>query len=56
MKAIYNSLFKRSSTFAVVILASTFFFERSFDMASEAIFTSANRGKLWNDIKHKYES
>ncbi|XP_055856421.1 cytochrome b-c1 complex subunit 9 [Episyrphus balteatus] len=55
MKAIYNSLFKRSSTFAIAILASTFFFERSFDLAAESIFNNANRGKLWNDIKHKYE-
>ncbi|XP_075170069.1 ubiquinol-cytochrome C reductase complex subunit oxen [Haematobia irritans] len=55
MKVIYNTLLKRTSTFAVVALASAFFFERSLDVASESLFQSVNKGKLWNDIKHKYE-
>ncbi|KAM7343376.1 ubiquinol-cytochrome C reductase complex subunit oxen [Cochliomyia hominivorax] len=55
MKIIYNTLFKRTSTYAVAIMGSVFFFERAFDIASEQIFLSANKGKLWNDIKHKYE-
>ncbi|XP_037917298.1 cytochrome b-c1 complex subunit 9 [Hermetia illucens] len=55
MKALYNSLFKRTSTYAVVIMASAFFFERSFDMVSESLFETVNKGKLWKDIKDKYE-
>ncbi|XP_076668281.1 ubiquinol-cytochrome C reductase complex subunit oxen [Andrena cerasifolii] len=51
----YNILFKRTSTFAVTILASSFIFERAFDMISDGIYESANKGKLWKDIKHKYE-
>jgi len=54
--AIYDILFKRTSAYAVGIIASAFFFERTFDLVSETIFTSANKGKLWDDIKGKYES
>ncbi|XP_061400543.1 cytochrome b-c1 complex subunit 9 [Musca vetustissima] len=55
MKVIYNTLFKRTSTFAVVVIGSAFFFERALDVASESFFESVNKGKLWKDIKHKYE-
>lgn len=44
MKVLYNTLFKRTSTFAVGIMASAFFFERSFDLISEQIFESTNKG------------
>jgi ubiquinol-cytochrome c reductase subunit 9 len=44
MKALYDIVFKRTSTFAVGIVASVFFFERTFDMASDNIFRSINRG------------
>lgn len=44
MKAIYNLVFKRTSTYAVGIMASVFFFERSFDLVADSIFTSANKG------------
>ncbi|KOC68056.1 Cytochrome b-c1 complex subunit 9 [Habropoda laboriosa] len=53
--ALYNWIFKRSSTFAVAILVGSFFFERSFDLISDQIFENVNKGKLWKDIKHKYE-
>ncbi|XP_071447743.1 cytochrome b-c1 complex subunit 9 [Hetaerina americana] len=52
---VYNTLFKRTSTFAMTIVLSTFFFERTFELTSEQIFNSINKGKLWNDIKAKYE-
>lgn len=44
MKVVYNALFKRTSTFALGILGSVFFFERGFDVVSESIFESCNRG------------
>ncbi|XP_002081248.2 cytochrome b-c1 complex subunit 9, partial [Drosophila simulans] len=55
MKVIYNTLFKRTSTYAVAIIASAFFFERALDVTSVAIFEGINKGKLWKDIKGKYE-
>ncbi|KAH8407500.1 hypothetical protein KR222_004016 [Zaprionus bogoriensis] len=55
MKVIYNTLFKRTSTYAVAIIASAFFFERAIDVTSNTIFESINKGKLWKDIKGKYE-
>lgn len=44
MKVIYNTLFKRTSTYAVAIMASVFFFERAFDVGAETIFERANKG------------
>lgn len=44
MKAIYNLVFKRTSTYVVGIMASVFFFERAFDMGSEACFNNVNKG------------
>lgn len=44
MKVIYNTLFKRTSTYAVAIIASAFFFERAIDVSSNMIFDSINKG------------
>lgn len=44
MKAAYDLIFKRTSTFAVAIVASAFFFERAFDLGSEALFDTVNKG------------
>ncbi|XP_047524648.1 cytochrome b-c1 complex subunit 9 [Pieris napi] len=52
---INRAVFKRTSTFALVVMGGTFFFERTFEIASVSIFESINKGKLWKDIKHKYE-
>ncbi|XP_076255452.1 ubiquinol-cytochrome C reductase complex subunit oxen [Rhynchophorus ferrugineus] len=51
---IYNTVFKRTSTFALACVASAFFFERGFDLACDTIFNRINEGKLWKDIKEKY--
>ncbi|CAH0696610.1 unnamed protein product [Spodoptera exigua] len=48
-------VFKRTSTFFLAGAAGAFFFERAFDVGSVALFESINKGKLWKDIKHKYE-
>ncbi|THK33123.1 cytochrome b-c1 complex subunit 9 [Diachasma alloeum] len=52
----YNAIFKRTSTFMLAIVGGSFFFERAIDVASDTIFESYNKGKLWKDIKHKYET
>lgn len=44
MKPLYNLVFKRSSTYAIGIMASVFFFERAFDMVADNIFYAANKG------------
>ncbi|XP_076177430.1 ubiquinol-cytochrome C reductase complex subunit oxen [Ptiloglossa arizonensis] len=51
----YKLIFKRTSTFALAILASTFFFERGINVVADSIFDNANKGKLWKDIQHKYQ-
>lgn len=51
---IYNTVFKRSSTFALAFVASAFFFERGFDLAAQTIYDKINEGKQWKDIKDKY--
>lgn len=44
MGALYNLVFKRTSTYAVAIMASVFIFERAFDIGAESIFFAANKG------------
>lgn len=44
MKFVYDLLFRRTSTYFVGIMASVFFFERAFDLGSEAIYDNVNRG------------
>lgn len=44
MGALYNLVFKRTSTYAVAIMASVFFFERAFDMGAESLFNNVNKG------------
>lgn len=44
MKFVYDTIFRRTSTYFVGIMASVFFFERAFDLGSEAIFDNVNRG------------
>ncbi|XP_060533044.1 cytochrome b-c1 complex subunit 9 [Cylas formicarius] len=53
--SIYNTLFKRTSTFALTCVFSAFFFERTFDLAADKLFEKYNEGKLWKDIKDKYQ-
>ncbi|XP_053617423.1 cytochrome b-c1 complex subunit 9 [Plodia interpunctella] len=50
-----RNVFKRTSTFALAVASGTFFFERTFELISVSIFESINKGKLWKDIKDKYE-
>lgn len=41
---LYNIFLKRTSTFTVVVVASAFVFERSFDVAADKIFDTINKG------------
>lgn len=56
MSFLYNAILKRTSTYILTILVGSFVFERTVDLATEKLFESANKGKLWKDIKHKYEN
>ena len=53
--ALYTGLFKRTSTFALAICIGAVGFERGFDSFADYIWETKNKGKLWKDIKHKYE-
>ncbi|XP_037948172.1 cytochrome b-c1 complex subunit 9 [Teleopsis dalmanni] len=55
MKVVYNALFKRTSTYVLAIMGSVFFFERGMNVLADTAFDSYNKGKLWKDIKGKYE-
>lgn len=41
---LYNTIFKRSSTFALAVVGSVFFFERTFDLGSGLLFDKLNEG------------
>nr|CAD7575536.1 unnamed protein product [Timema californicum] len=54
---VYNALFKRTSTFAATIIVGAFFFERSFELGSNYIYDSINKGmKLLAHCKCIYSS
>nr|ACO10297.1 Cytochrome b-c1 complex subunit 9 [Caligus rogercresseyi] len=55
MSILYNAIFKRSSTFFLTIAVGSIFAERGFDAITDYIWENNNKGKLWKDIKHKYE-
>jgi ubiquinol-cytochrome c reductase subunit 9 len=41
---LYNNILRRSSTYALAIVAGAFFFERGFDLASEHLYSEINKG------------
>nr|CAD7261835.1 unnamed protein product [Timema shepardi] len=47
---VYNALFKRTSTFAATIIVGAFFFERSFELGSNYIYDSINKGHWFTMI------
>jgi len=52
---IYNGVTKRTSTLVFTIAVGALLFERGFDAGADYIWETNNKGKLWKDIKHKYE-
>lgn len=51
---VYQTFFKKSSTYFLTMVAGAFFFERFADQVCDNLFDSINRGKQWKDIKHLY--
>jgi len=56
LKMFYQGIGKRTSTFALAICVGAVGFERGFDSLCDYVWESRNQGKLWKDIKHKYEA
>ncbi|KAJ3089590.1 hypothetical protein HK102_005996 [Quaeritorhiza haematococci] len=54
LRSVYNTVFRRSSTFVLGIFGSAFAFELAFDSASDKIWDSLNKGRQWKDIREKY--
>nr|ALS04576.1 cytochrome b-c1 complex subunit 9 [Pseudodiaptomus poplesia]ALS04862.1 cytochrome b-c1 complex subunit 9 [Pseudodiaptomus poplesia] len=52
---LYNGITKRTSTMVLTIIGGAFLFERGFDSVADYIWETHNKGKLWKDIKGKYE-
>lgn len=46
---IYNALFRRTSTFAMTIVATAFVFERGFDMGIDYLWRTNNKGVRWTN-------
>ena len=55
VRSLYTGVLKRTSTFALVAVGGAFAFERIVDVGVDAFWESHNKGKLWKDLKHKYE-
>ena len=54
-RAFYTGVTKRTSTFALAIIVGAFAFERTIDWGIDYVWETHNKGKLWKDLKHKYE-
>jgi ubiquinol-cytochrome c reductase subunit 9 len=52
----YNTVGKRTSTFALAICVGAIGFERGFDSFADYLWETNNKGKLWKDIRVKYET
>ncbi|XP_077509746.1 ubiquinol-cytochrome C reductase complex subunit oxen [Amblyomma americanum] len=55
LSGVYNSVFRKTSTFALATIVGAIFLERISDVVAESIFDSVNKGKQWKDIKKNYE-
>jgi len=51
----YQGVAKKTSTMVFAVCVSALVFERAFDAGADYIWETNNKGKLWKDIKHKYE-
>ena len=50
---LYNAVFRRSSTYGIVIVAGAFMFERFFDPFVDGLWSRQNQGKLWDHLAPK---
>ncbi|KAI8914644.1 cytochrome b-c1 complex subunit 9 [Gorgonomyces haynaldii] len=53
-KTIYNTFYRRASSYVGTIFVGAFLFEIAFDGLSDRLFDQANKGKQWKDIRDKY--
>jgi hypothetical protein len=44
VESLYRNVFRRTSTFALTCIGGAFLFERGFDLITDHIFESVNRG------------
>ncbi|KAK9472145.1 ubiquinol-cytochrome C reductase [Dipodascopsis tothii] len=52
--SLYNSVFRRNSTFVASIFASAFVLDSVMDISFQKFWDSQNAGKQWKDIRHQY--
>ena len=52
---VYSAVTKRTSTFMLTSLVGALVFERIITVGVDTFWEERNKGKLWKDIKHKYE-
>ncbi|KAF9468972.1 cytochrome b-c1 complex subunit 9, partial [Collybia nuda] len=53
-QTVYNTFFRRNSIYVTGIFASAFAFGIGFDLGVTSFYNTWNKGKQWQDIRHKY--
>jgi len=53
-QTLYNAIFRKNAMYLATVFAGAFAFELTFDRTMDRIWDSANKGRQWKDIKHKY--
>lgn len=56
ISVIYQNVFKRTSTFALLIGVTAVFADRVVDVVCESAFEKINEGHLWKDVKKQLNS
>jgi len=55
-KTFYQSVFKRTSTFAVACIVGAVFFERGFAQGTDWLWGKFNNGKLYPDTRKRWDA
>jgi len=55
-RTLYQSIFKRTSTFTLACILGAVFFERAFAQGTDALWLRMNRGKLYSDVRKRWDA
>merc|ERR1712168_549326 len=55
-KSLYQSIFKRTSTFTLTCILGAVFFERAFAQGTDFLWLKMNSGKLYPDVRKRWDA
>jgi len=55
-RTLYQSVFKRTSTFTLACILGAVFFERAFAQGTDYLWLRMNQGKLYPDVRKRWDA